>query len=136
MSDKKTFILAHDTARKLAAEYCMIAPDGYAVEISEPKRTPEQSAKFHAICGDVSKSGIKWAGKERNEHEWKRIFISAHGVATGEKAEFIVGLENEILDVRERTSGMRVARMASLIEYTLAWCAGNDVRLSAREDRK
>lgn len=129
------YVLVHDMAKKNALKAVADAPEGYTVEIKEPKRSLDQSAKFHAICHDVSLSGIKWSGKERSEAEWKLIFISAHGVATGGKAEFIIGLENEMLDVREKTSRMPVARMASLIEYTLCWAAENKVRLSCPEDR-
>ena len=38
-----------------------------------------------------------------------------------------MGLEGELVNVRERTSKMGVRRLASLIEYVGAWAAENGV---------
>lgn len=43
MSDNKIIILAHDTARKLAAEYCMTATKGWVVRFEPPKRSDKQN---------------------------------------------------------------------------------------------
>ena len=41
---KQIYILAHDVARKRAAQACMQAPDGYVVTIQEPKRSIEENS--------------------------------------------------------------------------------------------
>jgi len=127
---KKVFRFVHDQSRKLAAEFCMIAPDGWIARFSESTRTLDQNAKFHAICDDIAKSGIKFAGKERTDIQWKVLLVSGHSVATNEGAEIIPGLENEFVNIRESTALMSVKRGASLIEYSLAWCAANGVRIN------
>jgi hypothetical protein len=127
---KKVFRLVHDQARRLAAEFCMIAPDGWIARFSESTRTLDQNSKFHAICGDIAKSGIEFAGKKRTDNQWKVLLVSGHAVATGEEAEIIPGLENEFVNIRESTALMSVKRGASLIEYSLAWCAANGVRIN------
>lgn len=103
------------------------------VELKQATRSSTQNAKFHAICEDVAKSGTKWAGSARTAAEWKVLFVSGHGMATKEGSEMVPGLESEFVNIREATSRMSVARSSSLIEYTLAWCATNGVRLPAYE---
>ena len=94
------------------------------------KRTNDQSAIFHAICTDISKSGMEWAGKVRSKDEWKILLISAHAVATGRPGEVIQGLEGELVAIRESTTRMSKERASSLIEFSLAWAAQNEIPLN------
>lgn len=130
MTDRRTFILAHATARRLALEAVAHAPDGYAVRIGESTRSLEQSAKFHAICTDLERSGLEWAGKPRTKQQWKVLLVSGHAIATGRGAEVVEGLEGELVNIRESTADMGKHRASSLIEYAVAYCVGNDVELS------
>ncbi len=130
---KQQFILAHDVARQRAIRAVQEAPAGFAVTLAEPRRNLDQNAKFHAICSDIARSGIEWAGKRRTAGQWKVLLVSGHAVATKEGAEMVPGLEGEFVNVRESTALMSVKRSASLIEYTLAFCAMSDVRLSEPE---
>jgi len=127
--NKRTFILAHDLARQTALQAVKDAPDGYAVIVQERARTLDQNAKFHAICSDLAKSGIEWAGRQRTLLEWKVLLVSGHAVATNTPAEIVPGLEGEFINLRESTANMGKKRGSSLIEYSLAWCAMHDVRL-------
>ena len=117
------FILGNATARGNAVSAVHLAPDGYQIRISEPKRNLEQSARFHAICADLAKNGNKWAGKPRNAEEWKVLLISGHTVATKGEVEIRPGLENEFVNIRESTAHMKKPRMTSLIEYAEAFSA-------------
>lgn len=96
-------------------------------------RTADMNAKFHAICGDIAKSGALWAGKKRTAVQWKVLLVSGHAVATNDAAEIVPGLEGEFINIRESTALMSIKRGSSLIEYAIAWCAMNNVRLSAKE---
>ena len=42
----------------------------------------------------------------------------------------VIGLEGEVINLRESTAQMSVKRLASLIEYVQAWAVENDVILS------
>lgn len=130
MQVKKLFILAHAQARSRAVEAVRDAPEGYAVEVREPRRNLEQNAKFHAMCGDIARSGLPWAGKSRTAAQWKVLLVSAHAVATKIGSEMVPGLEGEFVNLRESTALMSVKRASSLIEYTLAFCAHHDIELS------
>lgn len=128
---KQTFVLAHATARHRAKAAIDAAADGQVVEIKDPTRNLEQSALFHALCGDIAKQK-EFAGSKRKPEQWKILLISGHAVATKQGSEMVPGLEGEWCNLRESTANMSVKRMASLIEYALAYCAHNDIKLTER----
>jgi hypothetical protein len=133
VSEPRFFVMAHPQARARAVEAVRLAPDGWEVHVKPPKRSTDQNAKFHAICSDIAKSGLQWAGKTRNAAQWKVLLVSGHATATKEGAELVPGLEGEFVNIRESTALMSVRRGASLIEYALAFCAMHEVRLSETE---
>lgn len=130
MSDKRTFILAHDVARRRCADYVLNeAPSGNRVDVREPKRTDGQNERFHAIAGDIAKSGLTWAGKPRNATQWKVLLVSGHAAATKEEFDMVPGLEGEFVNLRESTALMSIKRGSSLIEYSTAFALSNGVTL-------
>lgn len=130
MTDRQSFILVNPTVRGNAVRAIIDAPQGYRVTISEPKRSQDQSAMFHAICGDLAKSRHPFAGKPRSAAVWKVLLISAHAAATNEGSEVIPGIEGEFVNIRESTALMSVRRAGSLITYALAYCDTNGVPLT------
>lgn len=124
------FVLLHypHHARDRAKMAIQNAPDGYICTITEPKRNLEQSAKFHALCNDISKQ-VPFAGSMRTPEQWKILLVSGHAAATKQGSEMVPGLEGEFVNLRESTAAMGKARMSSLIEYALAYCADKGVKL-------
>ena len=131
MAEKRVFKLVHAQARRLAVETVQTAPDGYCVTVSEPTRSLDQNAKFHALCSDIARAKTQWAWKPRNAVQWKVLLVSGHAIATKEGSEMVPGIEGEFVNLRESTAAMSKARGSSLIEYSLAFCAMNDVKISA-----
>lgn len=129
MSDKRIFVLVHAQARANAIEAVRSAPDGHQVILKPHNRTLDQNAKFHALCSDLEKAKAQWAGKPRTAAEWKVLLVSGHAIATKEGAEIVPGLEGEFVNIRESTAAMSKSRGASLIEYTLAFCAGQGIQV-------
>lgn len=127
MSDKSFFVLANDSARRGVASFAAVAPDGWHVRFEPPRRNGEQNAKFHAMCGDLAKAGIPWAGKPRTAEQWKVLLVSGHAMATKHGAEIVPGLEGEFVNIRESTALMSVQRSSSLIEYAAAFMAAHEV---------
>jgi hypothetical protein len=125
MTDKKLFGLLNSDIRRRAANAVMSAPDGYMVKIAPPTRNLEQSAKFHAICGDSAKARL-YCGKKLSLEQWKVLYISGHAIATGIGAQIVAGLEGEFCNIRESSASMSVARMSSLIEYATAYLANTE----------
>lgn len=66
---------------------------------------------------------LEFNGKKLSVDEWKLVFVSAHAIATGKPAEMVIGLEGEVINLRESTAQMSVKRLSSLIEYIHAYCA-------------
>lgn len=131
---KQTFILRSDHIKRNAMRAIAEAPEGFVVTVGEPKRSADQNAMFHAICGDLEKSGHLFLGKPRKASVWKVLLISAHAQATDEENEIVPGLEGEFVNIRESSALMSVRRAASLITYTLAYCDTNGIPLT--ETRK
>jgi hypothetical protein len=100
-----------------------------AVRLGRERRNLEQSAKFHAMLGDVSRQ-VEYMGKMRTAEQWKVLFVSAHAIATGKGADMLPGLEGEFVNIRESTAQMSKKRIASLIEYVYAWSSDKGVRWS------
>lgn len=131
MNCKQLFKLSDSPkARAVIVDAVMNAPIGHVVKVEPETRRLIQNAKFHAICGDVAEQAL-FMGKKLKPEQWKVLFISGHAIATGLGAEIVPGLEGEFVNIRESSAQMSVKRMASVIEYSLAWCAGNGIRLSA-----
>jgi hypothetical protein len=105
------------------AKSMLMAGHRLTLAIHPETRKEAQSRKFHAICGDIAKSGHALHGKPRTAEEWKVLLISGHATATKEPTEFVPGLEGELVNIRESTAAMGVRRMASLLEYSIAYCA-------------
>ena len=129
--NKRIWKLTGEVAKKAACREILAAPEGYVVTLAEPSRTLEQSAKFHAICGDIARQK-PFAGQMRKPEQWKVLLVSGHAVATKQGSEMVPGLEGEWCNLRESTAKMSTKRMSSLIEYVNAYCAENAIMLSTQ----
>ena len=98
------------------------------LEVRPETRSDQQNRLLHALFADVARQA-EWMGKKRTALEWKLLFVSGHAVATKQGADLVPGLEGEFLNLRESTARMSKARMASLLDYVMAWCAENGVEL-------
>lgn len=107
----------------------LMAGHRLVLEVRPETRSLEQNAKFHAICSDLARSGLQWAGKQRSAAEWKVLLVSGHSVVTKQGSEIVPGIEGEFVNVRESTARMSRARGSSLIEYAVAFCTANGVAL-------
>lgn len=127
MSEKKHFILVHDQARRLAAEECMKAPDGYHVRITPPTRSLAENRLLHLLIGEIAEK-IEWAGKKRDSETWKRLLVAAWCRVKGEPIEILPALDGHGIDiVPSRTSKLSKKECADLIEYIYAWGSENDI---------
>lgn len=115
------------------AKAMTMAGNELSIKIAKQKRSLDQNAKFHAMCTDIAKAGIQWAGKPRSAEEWKVLLVSGHSAATRHEVEVVPGLEGEFVAIRESTASMSKERSSSLIEYTLAFGAAHGVKFSASE---
>lgn len=127
--DTKRFVLISDRVRSNANAALLAAPDGALVTIRDSTRSLDQNAFFHALCYDLAASAVEWCGGRRTADEWKLLTVSGHAVATKQGGEIVMGIEGELVAIRESTASMTVARASSLIEYVLAFCTMHGVEL-------
>ena len=120
------YTVTGDIARKAICKAVESAEIGMVVSIGQQTRSSEQNAMLHPLLTDISKQK-EWMGKKRTMLQWKVIMVSAHAIATGEPAEMVIGLEGEVVNLRESTAAMSKKRFASLLDYVLAWGANNGV---------
>ena len=116
------------TAWHHAKGWLMASDTRLTLEIRPETRSDRQNRLLHALFADVAAQAL-WMGQKRTPAEWKVLFVSGHSVATKQGAELVPGLEGEFLNLRESTARMGKARMASLLDYVMAWCAQNGVEL-------
>ena len=135
MTDKQVFFLRNEQVRSNCQAFIQDLPADdkkpLVIKIQPMTRNLEQNNKLHAMLSDISKQ-CEFNGKKRDLDTWKMIMVSAHRIATGDKAEMVIGLEGEIINLRESTAQMSVKRMASLIEYVTAWGVQNGVKFNDR----
>ena len=105
------------------AKPLLIAGHKLRLTIERVKRGENQSRMCHALCRDMARARVEWAGKPRDEGQWKVLFVSGHAVATKSGADMVPGLEGEFVNLRESTATMPKDRMSSLIEYATAYAA-------------
>ena len=133
MTDKQTFFLRNEQVRSNCQAFIQDLPtddkNPLVIKIQPMTRNLEQNNKLHAMLSDISKQ-CEFGGEKRDINTWKMIFCSAHRIATGDKAEMAIGLEGEVINLRESTAQMSVKRMASLIEYVTAWGVQNGVKFN------
>lgn len=127
---KQIFRLVHDTARQRALQAVRDAKPEQYVVIKDSDRSLAQNAKLHAIFEDFAKSGFQINDETFTADDWKILLISAHSEATKEASRPVIGLEGELVMLRESSAAMSVARMSSLIEYCVAFASQNNIKLS------
>ena len=123
------YTITGDISRQAIHKAVQEALIGWVVRIGEATRTEQQNAMLHPLLTDISKQA-KWMGKPRSMLQWKVIMVSAHAIATGEPNEMVIGIEGEVVNLRESTAAMSKKRFASLVDYVLAWGAINGIVFS------
>ena len=124
MSDKRHYILAHDTARRLAAAQCMTAPAGYHVRVEPPTRSLEQNSRLWALLSEVSEQ-VVWHGRKLDSESWKCVFS-----ASLKKQDVVPGLNGDFVVMGQSTSKMSKGELSDLMELISAFGANNGVKFS------
>ena len=124
---KRTFILAHDQARRNAVRFIAEAPAGYCVVVSEPTRNLEQNAAMWAMLTDVSEQ-VVWHGRRLSPDSWKHIFSSSL-----KTQDVVPGLDGGCVVLGQSTSSMTTREMSDLLELIQAFGAQHDVHFNHTE---
>ena len=128
---RKTFILAHQTARDRACQAIREAPEGWAVTISEPTRSLEQNARLWASLNDVAQQ-VDWYGRKLASEDWKHVFSSSL-----RKLEVVPNLDGTgFVALGQSTSKMTKRELSDLIELIYSFGAEKGVIWSEPKEQQ
>lgn len=141
MSDRRIYRLVHDTARKLAAAQCQLAPAGFICIIDAPKKSREQEERYHAMIGDIAEC-CTFMGRKWSKEDWKRLLIDAFVRVMREQAkvdgqpdpfanqgEVVPALDGHgFVQLGVQSRGFKKAIASQFIEYLYAYGNENGVR--------
>jgi hypothetical protein len=99
------------------------APMGFVVTVKEPVRTQEQNDYMWEILGKISRA--KPLGIVETPDGWKALAMHA----CGHEVQFMRGLDGRPFPVGFRSSKLNKAQMSELIDWLLAFCAEQGVKL-------
>ena len=124
MSDRKVYILAHDTARKRAMQAVAEAQDGTVVSVSQPVRSALQNALMWSVLGELADQ-VEWHGQKLQPGEWKDALT-----ASLKRQKVIPGIDGGFVVLGSSTSRMTKAEMSELIELAYAFGAQHGVEFT------
>lgn len=126
---KRTFVLAHDEARRRAVECVQNAPDGYRVIVDEPKRSLDQNAAQWPILEAFARQ-LEWPVNGRmvklDAEDWKDILTAAFR----KEARIAEGLDGGFVFLGQRTSQMSRRRFSDWLEFLKATAAERGVQIN------
>ena len=118
---KRLFILAHEAARANALDCIRMAPNGYAVTVSEPTRNLQQNSKLWAALGDIANQ-VVWHGAKLSKEDWKDLIT-----ASLRKQRSAPGVDGGFVVFGERTKTYTKSEFSELIECIYAFGAQHGV---------
>ena len=123
----QTLIMRPQT-RPIAHQMIDAVPDGYVVNVREPKRTLDQNAKMWAMLSDVSRA--KPEGRVWDTNTWKAAFMHS----LGHEIMWQPGLDGQTpFPAGFKTSRLSKAQMADLITCIYEYGDRHGVRWSEKE---
>lgn len=92
------------------------------------RRTLEQNALFHAICGKVAQQR-QWAGMWLDTVAWKRLFVDAWARHEGRlQGRIVPSLDgHSIVNLGLQTRRLSIHDMADLITFAEVYCEEHGV---------
>lgn len=111
----QTIILSSPAAIQRAKDLLDKAPRDAVVNVSAPRRSTDQNARFWAMLSDVSRS--KPDGRTMTPERWKAAFMQSFG----HQVQFENDLEGRPFPIGHSSSRMSKADMSELMEFISAW---------------
>lgn len=133
MSEPRTFILAHQTARRGAMQCVADAPDGWCVIVKPKTRSLEQNAAQWPILEAFSRQ-LKWPVNGEFVHmtkeEWKDVLTAAF---KQERVRIAMGLDGAVVMLGQRTREFSKAEFSDWLEFLHATAAIRGVSIAQEE---
>lgn len=122
-ADRHTLRIANEAIRAKAAKWIQKAPIGWTVEFAAPRRTSEQSRRFWAMLGDLSRQ-VEHFGRKYEPEAWKILILAS----LGKEVRFVPALNgNTLVPLGISSRRLTKAEMSDAIELMFAFGADNGV---------
>jgi hypothetical protein len=113
-------IVLGKTNRAIAKRGVDAAPNGYVLELRDPKRSDLQNAALHGLVGQILKQRPIHRGNKMTMESYKAAFMHL----LGSEMQFIPALDGDgFYPMGKSTSDLTKSEFSNLIECILAWCA-------------
>lgn len=106
--------------RDKAIQGVRAAPDGWTLELREPKRTDDQNRALWGLLHQIQKARPTDRGFNMTPEVWKARFMQALGA----EMVFVPTLDGDgVFPLGHRSSQLTKSEFSALIELMLAYCA-------------
>lgn len=107
------------------------APDGWVLELREPKRTDDQNDALHSLIDQILKQRPHHCGMRMSKEAYKAIFMHA----LGKEVTMLPTLEGDgFFPMGLSTSRLTKGEFTQLIESILAWTAREGLTIRHFDD--
>lgn len=116
--------------RALAKQGIDRAPDGYVLELREPKRSDEQNRALWSLLNQIHRQRPEHNGIRMTPELWKATFMDA----LSSEMTLMPKLEGNGYFPMHSTSRLTKGEFAGLLELMLAWCAREEITVEHFSD--
>jgi hypothetical protein len=107
------------------------APDGWVLELREPKRTDEQNAALWGLLHQIQRQRPTHQGVKMTAELWKSVFMDALGA----EMRMLPKLDGDgYFPIGHSTSRLTKGEFANLLELMLAWTAREGLTVEHFDD--
>lgn len=117
--------------RGKAVEGVVKAPNGYVLELREPKRTDDQNAALWGLLNQIQRQRPKHNGVSMTPELWKAVFMDALGA----EMRMLPKLDGDgFFPIGHSTSRLTKGEFTDLLELMLAWTASEGLTVEHFDD--
>lgn len=134
--ERRKIVLGSEEHRMWVGALVAKYPPGSVVTLEPARRSLDQNALFHSLCGEIAKAKPQWNGFHMDAEDWKALLIVSHAVATKEDIgmRLVPDLEGHgLVQLRESSARMSKMRATSLIDYVIAWASAQGIEITVPE---
>ena len=117
--------------RALAKRAIDRAPDGYAVDIKEAKRSDDQNRALWGLLNQIVRQRPTHNGAKMDADLWKCVFMNALGM----EMKMLPNLDGDgFFPLGHRSSQLTVSQFRDLLELMLCWAAREGLTVEHFDD--
>jgi hypothetical protein len=107
------------------------APDGYVLELREPKRSDDQNRALWGALNQIQRQRPTHNGVKMSPELWKSVFMDALGA----EMRMLPKLDGDgFFPIGHSTSRLTKSEFADLLTLILAWCAREGIDIEHFDD--